>query len=236
MSPEEQDTAPEIDLAISNGLRINHRVLDLGCGPGLHCLNLIQRGFQNVVGMDISQPDLTIARDISFVRGNWFKLPFGQSFNFVLLLHSAFDSSMDLPSVDRLLSEIKKVLKPGGTLLFDVTDGDKLIKSHSHNGKPQVRVAEYQIPTENGGFVTYRSRTRLNLQENLRYLREQRLESGKVIQEYRHQPLKFYTGIQLKDMLDKAGFQFRQLPPPIDDDSIIGVDYSAFILACKTSS
>lgn len=236
MSPEEQDIAPEIDLAISNGLQTNHRVLDLGCGPGLHCLNLSRRGFQNVVGVDISQPDLTMTRDISFVRGNWLKLPFGQSFDFVLLLHSTFDNSMDPPSVARLLSEIKKVLKPGGNLLFDVIDGDKLIKSHSHNGKPLVRVAEYQIPTENGGFVIYRSRTRLDLQENLRYLHEQWLQDGKLIQQYRHQPLKFYTGIQLKDLLDKAGFQFKQLPPPIDDDSIIGADYSAFILACKTSS
>ncbi len=92
------------------------KVLDLACGTGILFPKLAKK-FKTVVGLDYSLPMLKEAKKkrlkTYLVRGDALQLPFrNESFDTVVvslgLRH--FDS------IDNALSEIKRVLKPGGEL------------------------------------------------------------------------------------------------------------------------
>src|SRR6201981_2665351 len=59
----DRNTADEVDLFIrSVGLERNDRILDLCCGQGRHSLELANRGFPNVTGLDRSRYLIRLAR------------------------------------------------------------------------------------------------------------------------------------------------------------------------------
>lgn len=110
-------------------------VLDLCCGQGRHALELARRGFSHVEGYDNSAYLLRKARaraskaglSVNFRQGDARNLPYEPaSFDAVTLLGNSF-GYFDSESQDlQLLTEIHRVLKPGGRLLVDVADGDYL--------------------------------------------------------------------------------------------------------------
>ncbi len=92
-----------------------HLVLDLACGSGPVSRELQHDG-RTVIGLDLSSEELSIAADRGpgpWVRGDALQLPFADgSFD-------AVTSSMGLVVVrplDDLMSEIVRVLRPGGVL------------------------------------------------------------------------------------------------------------------------
>jgi len=99
------------------------RVLDLGCGGGLISEPLCRAGAR-VIGIDISGNALRAARDhaagnglaINYLLSPAELLPFaGGSFDTVV----AFDVLEHLYDLARAISEISRVLKPGGRLIYD---------------------------------------------------------------------------------------------------------------------
>jgi len=96
-------------------------MLDLACGPGIYSRPFAQklsRGY--IVGLDLSEPMLDYAssraRDqgldnLLFIHGNAQELPFPDNEFDVVNCCGAIHLFPDLP---RALSEIRRVLKPGG--------------------------------------------------------------------------------------------------------------------------
>jgi ubiquinone/menaquinone biosynthesis C-methylase UbiE len=106
----------EIDLALSL-VPPSPRVLDLGCGTGRLTRALAKRG--RTVGMDAASAMLAVAREQNtsdFIQGDAFSLPFsGASFNAVVGLRLVFHFAR----LDALLKEMRRVVAPGGVLVFD---------------------------------------------------------------------------------------------------------------------
>ena len=62
-------TGKEVDFLVEVlGLEPGDRVLDVGCGPGRHCLELARRGIE-AVGVDISQRFLDLASEAAAAEG-----------------------------------------------------------------------------------------------------------------------------------------------------------------------
>jgi SAM-dependent methyltransferase len=92
------------------------RILDLGCGKGRFAKMLCQQG-ASVVGLDLSPAMLDEATGIERVRASARRLPFGPaSFDGVVAVE-VFEH-LARPSLDVVLGEIRRVLKPGGTLVI----------------------------------------------------------------------------------------------------------------------
>jgi len=94
-------------------------VFDAGCGPGTYGVILAKQPNFNVVGVDISKAAIRKAQERAFrknvhfcaVEGDLESLPFGDAtFDIIFAgwtLHH-------FPSLDRVCSELQRVLKPGG--------------------------------------------------------------------------------------------------------------------------
>jgi SAM-dependent methyltransferase len=86
-------------------------VLDLGCGVG-HSYHLLSP--RETVGVDVS-PEILAGQDRETVVADMRDLPFADgSFESVLASHSI----EHVPDADRVLSEVRRVLAPGGTAVF----------------------------------------------------------------------------------------------------------------------
>lgn len=130
----EANTRREIDLLVKlGGLESNDRILDLCCGQGRHSLELARRGFKHVTGVDRSRYLIRLARKraksanlpVTFHEGDArrFRLP-PDTFHCVAMMGNSFgyfDREEDDVAV---LKSVDRVLRPGGTVVLDITDGD----------------------------------------------------------------------------------------------------------------
>jgi demethylmenaquinone methyltransferase/2-methoxy-6-polyprenyl-1,4-benzoquinol methylase len=98
-------------------LRSDAKILDVGCGTGDLSIELFEKSGAQVTGIDFCRPMLDLAQakapHLRFVEGDALRLPFPDA---------AFDcvtigfALRNLASVERGLSELLRVLKPGGML------------------------------------------------------------------------------------------------------------------------
>ena len=107
-------------------------VLDVGCGGGFTCEYMAQKGAR-VTGVDRSAASIETARrhardsglPITYHAGSAERLPFADGRHFdVVTCVDVLEHVEDLPKV---LSEIARVLRPGGLFLFDTIN--RTIKS-----------------------------------------------------------------------------------------------------------
>jgi D-alanine-D-alanine ligase len=130
----ERNTAHDLALLTESvDLRSEHRILDLCCGQGRHCLELARRGFSNVVGIDRSRYLVRLARKRAKQAGlhiafkerdaRRLRLP-GAAFDCVTCFGNSF-GYFDREEDDRVVLErIRQVLVPGGALVMDLVDGE----------------------------------------------------------------------------------------------------------------
>jgi ubiquinone/menaquinone biosynthesis C-methylase UbiE len=101
------------------------RVLELGCGTGRISLPLGRAGVR-LVGIDRSEPMLTrarartkrarLSRNIALIRGDIRFIPFpGPSFSMVMAPYGILQSLLRERDLKATLSEVHRVLEPGGT-------------------------------------------------------------------------------------------------------------------------
>jgi len=128
------NTQREVELLIrAAGLEPNDRILDLCCGQGRHCMELVRRGFQHVTGVDRSRYLIRLARrrakahglNVAFHEGDArrFRAP-ADSFHCVAILGNSFGYFEREEDDRRVLEAVKRVLHSGGTLAMDIVDGD----------------------------------------------------------------------------------------------------------------
>ena len=133
-------TSCEVDRFVEIlGLFPEHRILDLCCGQGRHSLELARRGFRNVEGLDRSRYLIKKARasarkenaGIRFREGDARKLPYAaDSFDTVMILGNSFGYFETVKEDMKVLQEVLRILKPWGTLVIDVTDGQYLAENY----------------------------------------------------------------------------------------------------------
>lgn len=113
-------------------------ILDLGCGPGLYAEIFAKKG-HNVTGIDISKNSIEYAKksakdkklDITYLNTNYLEVDL-QSDNYDLVVLIYTDLGVLIPTErESLLKMIYRVLKKGGTFIFDVLKDQEIKKKTS---------------------------------------------------------------------------------------------------------
>jgi len=99
------------------------KVLDVGAGVGSHALILQKRGF-DITGMDISAAAVYIMKQRGLknaIEGNI--LTYTESkYDTLLFMMNGIGLTGTIPGLKTFLKEVKRLLNPGGQLIFDSSD------------------------------------------------------------------------------------------------------------------
>ncbi|MEM6960239.1 MAG: methyltransferase domain-containing protein [Myxococcota bacterium] len=117
------------------GLAKEATILDVGCGLGLHTVELGSRGYLTV-GLDLSLAMLSRASDeaqdrglqLNFLHADMREMSFGGAFDAVLCWGTTFGYFDDETNA-RVIENMYSALKPGGLILLDVVNRDHVIRS-----------------------------------------------------------------------------------------------------------
>jgi len=201
---DQRITGREID-RVARVLRLgpDEKILDLCCGQGRHTLELARRGY-NAEGLDQSHYLIQRARStakreglqVRFREGDARRLPYRtDSYDVVLVLGNSFGYFDSVEEDLRILTELRRILKPWGQVLLDVADGEYL-KEHF-----QPRSWEWI------------DRTMFVCRERSLSLDGQRLISREVITDVdkgvvadQFYAERLYTREALRQLLERAGF------------------------------
>jgi SAM-dependent methyltransferase len=132
LQPDDRSRAEALAAVRLAGLPPGSRVLDVPCGYGRHAVALAAEGY-HIVGLDRSAAQLDEARrrrgtaiGLRLVRADYRQIPFAAG---------AFDGALTLLSSlgyagedgdQTVLSEIRRVLRPGGRLVIETNHRDRL--------------------------------------------------------------------------------------------------------------
>jgi SAM-dependent methyltransferase len=99
-------------------------VLDMGCGPGRHLIDLQRRGF--AVGLDISTTVLEVCRKRGgrlLVLGRITRLPFkGRSFATALMMGNGLGLAGGVETTLKGLGEVHRILRDSGLIIAHTSD------------------------------------------------------------------------------------------------------------------
>src|SRR5436190_6144262 len=111
------------------------RVLDAGCGVGYGSSMLAEAGSAEVVGVDVAEAVLEVARmrmpaNVELRTGDVRKLAFDDaSFDVVV----CFEVIEHIDRRDAMLGELRRVLAPGGVLLVSSPNRDVYVPGNPHH-------------------------------------------------------------------------------------------------------
>lgn len=196
-------TAREVDMLCQLlSLQEDDQILDLCGGQGRHSLELAARGYQGCTVLDYSDVLLTKGRSTAAEKGCRLEFVQGDatstglrsaSYDHVMILGNSL-GYLPRPSDDlQILQEAGRLLRPGGQLLLDVTDGSVVRERFAPNAWHEV--AE--------DIVVCRQR---QLEEMSIKCREVVLCKEKGLLRDQTYAIRTYEADHLQQLVNKAGF------------------------------
>jgi ubiquinone/menaquinone biosynthesis C-methylase UbiE len=143
------------------------KVLDLGCGIGRHVIFCEEMGL-DTYGIDVSKEAVKVARtwlvnrgienpDHKILQGDIRQLPFSDRFFDYAISHGVLDS-MSFDIAQESVSEVARVLAPGGLFYCDLISGDDSSHSREYCGENVVTNSH-----ENGTIQSFFNFTKIKI-------------------------------------------------------------------------
>ncbi|MDX2051875.1 MAG: methyltransferase domain-containing protein [Polyangiaceae bacterium] len=158
-------TNSEVEFVVRElGLRLGATVLDLACGHGRHAIQLAARGYR-VTGLDNNSAFLREAQrraDGANVGVQWLQrdmrdIPYSEEFDAVACMFSSFGYLETDEENEKVLLAAARALKPGGRLLLDVRNRDRIIRNYREKWWDEFRDGTVVLCTTQFDTATGRS-------------------------------------------------------------------------------
>jgi SAM-dependent methyltransferase len=199
-----EKTAAEVDfIAAALAVPRGSAVLDLACGVGRHAIGMARQGFQ-VTGVDFNARYLergaldaqAAGVDVRWLAADMRELPFDREFAGVYSFFTSFGYFSDLEN-EQVLARITRSLEPGGRLLLDLMNRERLLLHPQHRTWDQRE--DGSLMMEEVTFDVRRSRviSRLTLIES---------QGPRLMKEFE---LRVYTCAELTALLARHGLEVR---------------------------
>lgn len=179
----------------------NDLILDLCCGAGRHAIALARKQF-HVVGFDLSTTLLARAQEqagdlpIPFIVGDMRELPFIRNcFDVVINLFTSFGYFSTDEENQKVLSEMVRVLKPGGQFVIDYMNPRWI----------RERVIPFSEREEHG----MRIREERRIEENV-VCKTITIDDKQGKRSY-HERVRMYTKNELSEMMKKVGLSINRI-------------------------
>jgi D-alanine-D-alanine ligase len=200
---DEEITRREVDLICALlPIRPEHEILDLCGGHGRHSLELCARGFARCTLLDYSgyliehatARAAEVGYPINFIRADARNAALAaESFHHVLIMGNSLGYMRDSAADAEILAEANRLLRPGGWLLIDVTDGAAVKGTFNPTAWHEVEE----------GIVVCRHR---EMAGNLLHVREMVLSKDKGLIRDCCYAIRLYEPQIIAGLLEKAGF------------------------------
>lgn len=179
-------------------LKTGADILDLGCGPGRHSINLARRG-NKVTGVDRTQKFLDKARkiashenlEIDYIKADMRSFCREDSFDAIINLSTAigyFEPEEEM----RVIGNIYKSLRDGGKLIIEFLGKEYIVRTFQARGwieRDGHFLLEEHIPNEDWSYLNYNW---ILIKNGI----SRRIETR----------LRLYSAYELKSLLKGAGF------------------------------
>jgi len=190
-SKEWGNLSASLEFVAERKFRLDSRVLDIGCYTGSLISDLSQTGFSDVYGVDVDShavargQKLYPALEARITSYDGVTLPFAEATIDVVTM---FDVLEHIPNVEKFLSQqVQRVLKPGGTLVFQTPNKYTNIPWEILIHKSFTKYKSYHMSLQ-----SYRSLKRL-----LQVAGFMDIKIGKrdIVNSYYLDPLRKYLGV-----------------------------------------
>jgi SAM-dependent methyltransferase len=201
------------------------RVLDVACGHGRHMAHLPRDG---VVGVDVNIKYLKTAKRFGdVIQADVRNLPFRRNaFHGAYIMHSTFGMFGEEVEME-LLTWLSGVVKPGGRLLIDVANKEKIEDIYASLGEVWnfwISAGPYRVlSTAYYNPVTSRIRETRHIYRAGQYLGERVLE------------LTLYSLGELRIMLSSVGFSIEEIYGDFNGEKYRRQSDRIIVVAVKTS-
>jgi 2-polyprenyl-3-methyl-5-hydroxy-6-metoxy-1,4-benzoquinol methylase len=114
------------------GFHKQAKILDIGCGTGRHSIELAERGYSDLTGIDLSDTLLERAKEkakeknlnINYQKYDARNLPFHDEFDMVIMICEGAFPLMETDEMNyRILQNASKALKKNGKFIFTTLNG-----------------------------------------------------------------------------------------------------------------
>ncbi len=187
-------------------------VLDLGCGTGGHAIRLAERGFR-VTGVDRSPQMLARARaklaagaDLCWIEGDVRTVDAGGPYDVALLMFAVLGYQHTNDDVLGTLENVRRHLRPGGLLVFDVWHGPGAIVDPPGSGARMIQTGEGDVRRD----VSSEMDVRHHLCRVL-YTLSRGAEDGRAAVARETHTVRYFFPMEIELFLRMAGFELLAL-------------------------
>lgn len=107
---------------LNNFISSKDKVIDIGCGTGIHASLLENRGI-NVDGLDLNEEMLSIAKKRihgSLYNQNMLSININKKYDVIISMFAVINHLKDLSELKMVLINLKRILSPNGTIIIDL--------------------------------------------------------------------------------------------------------------------
>ena len=216
------------------------RILELGCGTGIHAEQLARMGY-TVYGVDMSEAMLVCARArktslppgiaprLTFTTGDVRSVRTGETYDAVIALFHVMSYQTTNADLEAAFETAAAHLTPGGLFLFDFWYGPAVLTQ-----KPEVRVKRL---ADNHIKVTRIAEPEMHVNENIVDVNYtvfiEVKQTGRVEQLQETHRMRYFFSPEIEKILRGCGFRLLAAMAWMSEFPLSSEHWSGFVVACR---